>query len=178
MHATSVLSFLIVLHSILSTTVYAFIQTAKSERVRDLTSLNSILKKRSVRQNKTANTPVKTIAPTPTFSSQSKPKLNKRERWIKQIDDQINFVRTPNPCPDELTADPEIKQVEAIALAADDRKAISIHAMRVWEITEITSWIIVIESKSKPQTQAIALNIEVSKSSCTMKLTLNYPIII
>ena len=50
---------------------------------------------------------------------------------------------------------------ETIVQAADKRKALSILAMRVSQLTEVTSFIVIVEGRSVPQIQALSLSIEV-----------------
>eukprot|EP00597_Dinobryon_sp_UTEXLB2267_P008768 CAMPEP_0170097254 /NCGR_PEP_ID=MMETSP0019_2-20121128/29118_1 /TAXON_ID=98059 /ORGANISM="Dinobryon sp., Strain UTEXLB2267" /LENGTH=161 /DNA_ID=CAMNT_0010319493 /DNA_START=213 /DNA_END=698 /DNA_ORIENTATION=- len=50
--------------------------------------------------------------------------------------------------------------IEKIVKAADKRKAASISAFRVFQLTEVTTFMVIVEGNSKPQNQAIALAIE------------------
>jgi len=78
------------------------------------------------------------------------------EKLLKETD----YIRTPTDPEYSLNEDPLYKFVETIVLAADKRKATSISALRVSHITEITSFMVIIEGKSTPQNQAISLSIE------------------
>jgi hypothetical protein len=61
-----------------------------------------------------------------------------------------------------IEKDDLIPVVEAIAQAADERKANYIHVMRVTQLTSLASFIIVIEGNSKQQNSAIQKSIEVN----------------
>jgi hypothetical protein len=80
----------------------------------------------------------------------------------KQILSKLDYIRTPNPLSIETKNHPLISELETIAIAADNRKAGNIHAMRVEEWTEVTTFIVIVEGNSKPQNQAIALSVEVT----------------
>lgn len=82
-----------------------------------------------------------------------KPKV---EKLLKDTD----YIRTPTAHEFSINDDPLIPFVETIVLAADNRKATSISALRVSHLTEITSFMVIIEGKSTPQNQAISLSIE------------------
>eukprot|EP00596_Hydrurales_sp_CCMP1899_P010693 CAMPEP_0119042446 /NCGR_PEP_ID=MMETSP1177-20130426/15221_1 /TAXON_ID=2985 /ORGANISM="Ochromonas sp, Strain CCMP1899" /LENGTH=145 /DNA_ID=CAMNT_0007009249 /DNA_START=278 /DNA_END=715 /DNA_ORIENTATION=+ len=50
--------------------------------------------------------------------------------------------------------------VNVIVNAADARKATSISAFRISSVTEITTFMVIVEGNSRPQNQAIALAVE------------------
>jgi ribosomal silencing factor RsfS len=53
-----------------------------------------------------------------------------------------------------------IPMVNVIVNAADARKATSISAFRISSVTEITTFMVIVEGNSRPQNQAIALAVE------------------
>lgn len=95
-------------------------------------------------------------------------KLNNRDKRLKTILEQTDFVRNKTPNGDDdgtitilpLTSDPSLPLVQTIVKAADKRKAGYIAAMRISHLTEITTFMVVIEGNSRPQNQAIALSVE------------------
>lgn len=84
----------------------------------------------------------------------------KRDTMLEQILESVDFTRSKAPPQVPIAQDPLLPMVQAIALAADKRKAGSINAFRISHITEITTFMVVIEGNSRPQNQAIALAIE------------------
>ena len=56
----------------------------------------------------------------------------------------------------EIAKDPIIPQVQTAILAADLRKATSISALRISHLTEITTFMVIIEGNSRPQNQVIS----------------------
>lgn len=86
--------------------------------------------------------------------------LVKRQR-MQQMAAEIAFKRDYSLENSNLRDDTLIPLVETIALAAEKRKTNYIHVMRVFPLTEVTSFMLVIEGNNKPQNQAIALAIEV-----------------
>lgn len=84
----------------------------------------------------------------------------KRDTMLEQILESVDFTRSKAPPQVPIATDPLLPMVQAIALAADKRKAGSINAFRISHITEITTFMVVIEGNSRPQNQAIALAIE------------------
>lgn len=50
--------------------------------------------------------------------------------------------------------------INVIVNAADARKATSISAFRISSVTEITTFMVIVEGNSRPQNQAIALAVE------------------
>ena len=80
------------------------------------------------------------------------------EKWMGHI--EFKNLRTPSPYP--LLADPELPIVETIVNAADSRKAAAITAFRVYHLTEMTTFMVVMEANSKAQMGAIIDIIEVN----------------
>jgi ribosome-associated protein len=87
-------------------------------------------------------------------------KMNKRDRNLEQILDSVEFVRHDHSKIVPLNEDPMIPIVEAAVIAADNRKAKAIEAFRISHLTEITTFMVIVEGNSKPQNQAIASAIE------------------
>jgi len=85
---------------------------------------------------------------------------SKKQKRLSNLLNSVDFVRTPSEHETVLKDDPLIPLVETIVLAADKRKATYISAFRVSHLTEITSFMVIIEGRSAPQNQAIALSIE------------------
>jgi ribosomal silencing factor RsfS len=85
---------------------------------------------------------------------------NRRDRMITNALESVEFSRKPQQPAIALMDDPLIPMVSAIVNAADQRKASSISAFRVASISEITTFMIVVEGNSRPQNQAIALAVE------------------
>lgn len=86
--------------------------------------------------------------------------VTKARRKFGPLLARVNYLREKAPVETKLKDDPLLPQVEAIVRAADSRKAGGITVLRVHHLTEITSFMIILEGNSKPQTQAIALSIE------------------
>jgi hypothetical protein len=90
---------------------------------------------------------------------------NKRDRRLAEILDAIEYDRSSDkdfvPAV-PLAKDPLIPLIESVVKAADKRKASSISVFRVHDLTEVTTFMVLIEGNSKPQNQAISLAIEVS----------------
>lgn len=87
-------------------------------------------------------------------------KLNKRDRSIDSIINQIDFARSRESELIPLSEDPSLPMIKTIIMAADKRKANYITAMRISHLTEVTTFMVVIEGTSRPQNQAIALSVE------------------
>lgn len=81
---------------------------------------------------------------------------------MQQLATDINFQRVSTEEVCDIRGDSLIPLIETIVTAADKRKANYMHVMRVSPLTEVTSFMVVLEGNSKPQNQAIALSIEVS----------------
>jgi len=93
-------------------------------------------------------------------------RLNNRDKRLKNILEETDFVRNKTPFGEDGTAivplndDPSVPMVKSIVRAADKRKAGYISAMRISHLTEVTTFMIVVEGNSRPQNQAIALSVE------------------
>lgn len=87
----------------------------------------------------------------------------KRDFMLEQMLESVDYTRSKNPPQIPLLQDPLLPMVNAIVVAADKRKAGAISAFRVSHMTEITTFMIVVEGNSRPQNQAIALAVEVSE---------------
>lgn len=74
--------------------------------------------------------------------------------------ESVDYSRVRSSSPTSLLQDPLVPLVHKIVKAADSRKASDISAFRVYEMTEVTTFMVIIEGNSKPQNQAIALTIE------------------
>ncbi len=85
-----------------------------------------------------------------------------KRRKMQQLATDINFQRVSTEEVCDIRGDSLIPLIETIVTAADKRKANYMHVMRVSPLTEVTSFMVVLEGNSKPQNQAIALSIEVS----------------
>ena len=101
------------------------------------------------------------IKSTRLFNGLKRPPSN-RDKRIQNILDIIDYSRDRNSAeiPVALLDDPLVPLVETIVRAADKRKASFISAFRVFQLTEVTTFMITIEGNSKPQNQAIANAIE------------------
>jgi hypothetical protein len=85
-----------------------------------------------------------------------------RDKQMLDVFEQIDYQRTPNEPEFPIEEDPSLPFVRTVIDAADGRKAADIHAMRVSHITEVTTFMVIIEGNSRPQNQAIANAVEVS----------------
>jgi ribosome-associated protein len=87
-------------------------------------------------------------------------KPNNRDKKVMNLLDEIDNQRERNDPQCKIEQDPELPMVEAIVRAADKRKATSISVFRVFALTEVTTFMVLIEGNSKPQNQAISLSIQ------------------
>lgn len=88
-------------------------------------------------------------------------KPNKRDTRLETMLESVEYSRsTSDYKPLPIREDPLVPMVEAIVRAADKRKATSINAFRICHLTEVTTFMVVIEGNSRPQNQAIALAVE------------------
>jgi ribosome-associated protein len=85
---------------------------------------------------------------------------NKRDKVLKNILDSVDFKRKPDVPVSSVMEDPLIPMIESIVVAADQRKATYISAFRTSSVTEVTTFMVVIEGNSRPQNSAIALAVE------------------
>ena len=100
----------------------------------------------------------------------------KRDHMLEQMLESVDYTRSKAPPQVALAEDPMLPVVKTIALAADKRKAGSISAFRVSHMTEITTFMIVVEGNSRPQNQAIALAVEVCLLSPPLFLHSSRPV--
>ena len=105
--------------------------------------------------------PIASTAPVDTSTAAATSKPNKRDKQWNRVLNTVDFIRDLRMPEVPLKEDPLLPQVESIVLAADDRKAADIRVFRVSHLTEITSFIIIVEGNSKPQNQAISNLIDV-----------------
>lgn len=107
---------------------------------------------------------------------------NKRDKNIEKLLDAIDHSRVSSEPQIALADDPELPMVETIVRAADKRKATSVSVFRVYALTEVTTFMVLIEGNSKPQNQAISLAIQVQSMSAPAPYSLclcwNYLIIL
>jgi ribosome-associated protein len=85
---------------------------------------------------------------------------NQRDRKMQNILEAVDFSRKPVAPSAPLMEDPLIPMIDAIVNAADQRKATYMAAFRISSITEVTTFMVIIEGNSRPQNQAIALAVE------------------
>ncbi len=91
--------------------------------------------------------------------------VNKRNKNYVKIFDDIDFKRIPEDIQKfpPIQEDPFFPYVKSIVLAASSRKATDIMAFRISHISEIASFMVIIEGNSRPQNQAIANSIKVCR---------------
>ncbi|KAJ1431230.1 hypothetical protein B484DRAFT_448493 [Ochromonadaceae sp. CCMP2298] len=90
----------------------------------------------------------------------TKKKLSNRDKTLSNMIDSITYSRARGEPMVSLADDPLVPMVEAIVKSADMRKAASIKVLRVFQLTEVTQFMILIEGYNNRQNQAIALAIE------------------
>lgn len=79
---------------------------------------------------------------------------------LEKLMQSVDYIRTPSIPEFKLVDDPLLPFVETIVSAADKRKASYINAIRVSHLTEVTTFLVLIEGKSAPQNQALANSIQ------------------
>jgi len=84
------------------------------------------------------------------------PSYNKRDQRYEKLLQTVDYKRTSTSNSIEIAKDPIIPQVQTAILAADLRKATSISALRISHLTEITTFMVIIEGNSRPQNQVIS----------------------
>ena len=94
------------------------------------------------------------------FQAQQTSKKSERAKSPTKLLELVDFKRSKVTSDVPLLEDPILPMVHSAAIAADTRKATSIAAMRVCHLTEITTFMIIIEGNSRPQNQAIASAVE------------------
>ena len=87
-------------------------------------------------------------------------KQNKRDKMIAALLEDTEFNRLKESSARPLNEDPLVPMVENIIRAADKRKAKNMKAIRIEHLTEITTFMVIVEGNSRPQNQAIANAIE------------------
>ena len=87
-------------------------------------------------------------------------KKNKRDKMIAAIFEDTEFHRSKESSSVPLSEDPLVPMVEDIIRAADKRKAKNVKAIRIEHLTEVTTFMVIVEGNSRPQNQAIANAIE------------------
>ena len=96
------------------------------------------------------------------WSSRKIRKVTKRDTQYSQMLEKIEYERVSYEPETRLEDDPLMPMVLTAVITADKRKAASIGAWRVFAITEVTSFVVLVEAYNSRQSQAIALAIEVS----------------
>lgn len=87
-------------------------------------------------------------------------KKNKRDKMIAALFEDTEYHRGTESSAVPLKEDPLIPMVEDIIRAADKRKAKNMKAIRIEHLTEVTTFMVILEGNSRPQNQAIANAIE------------------
>lgn len=85
-------------------------------------------------------------------------KLHGQREWQDRVP---KFVRVFRKIEGKVEDDPLFPMVECIAKTADLRKAISVKALRVTHMTEVTQFVMLIEGSNNRQISAIASSIKV-----------------
>ena len=81
---------------------------------------------------------------------------SKKEKRYKKLLDFVDYKRSSSAATlINLSDDPMIPMVHTVIHAADMRKASFISALRISHITEITTFMIIIEGNSRPQNQVL-----------------------
>ena len=87
----------------------------------------------------------------------------KNNRKYEQLLDAVEFHRSNEPNTLAMRDDPLLPMVNTVIEAASMRKANSMSAFRISHITEITTFMVIIEGNSRPQNQ---VSVFVSKFMC------------
>ena len=77
----------------------------------------------------------------------------KNNRKYEQLLDAVEFQRSNEPNTLSMEDDPLLPMVNTVIEAANMRKANSMSAFRISHITEITTFMVIIEGNSRPQNQ-------------------------
>lgn len=88
------------------------------------------------------------------------PKESARINKYQKLMESVDYKRADTTNAISVHDDPLLPYVNTAILAADSRKATSISAFRVSHMTEVTTFLVVIEGNSRPQNQAIATSVE------------------
>lgn len=86
--------------------------------------------------------------------------VNKRDKSLDKIIMDIDFKRANDDKIVPLTEDPLYPLVRSAILAGNSRKANEIKAFRISHLTEIASFMVILQGNSSPQNQAIANSVE------------------
>ena len=76
---------------------------------------------------------------------------------LADIIEKVDFKRTDAIPTTPLEEDPEYPLVKTAITAGSSRKALSITAMRISHMTEVTDFMVILEGNSRPQNQAIGV---------------------
>ena len=87
-------------------------------------------------------------------------KQNKRDKMLAAMFEDTEFLRPKVSSAVPLAEDPLVPMIEDIIRAADKRKAKNMKAIRIEHLTEVTTFMVIVEGNSRPQNQAIANAIE------------------
>ncbi len=91
--------------------------------------------------------------------SMSKKQTN-RDKNLSKILEEVTYARPKITNSIAIKDDPLYSMIETVVAAADNRKAGAITALRINHLTEITTFMVIVEGNSRPQISAIALSIE------------------
>lgn len=82
--------------------------------------------------------------------------MSQVKRKAKKYDDvldMVEFKRTNSVNPVSIDDDPLLPLVHTVIAAADKRKANYMSAFRISHMTEVTTFMVVVEGNSRPQLQ-------------------------
>jgi len=98
------------------------------------------------------------------IETRTHPKHRIRIVGVKKRLDRPFLVHQLKEKLDALVADPEMALIKTLVQAADSRKALSIRVFHVDGLTNIMSYMVIIETNNKPQSEAVVAAIEVNKN--------------
>lgn len=87
-------------------------------------------------------------------------KQTNRDKNLSKIIEEVTYTRPKQVNSIAIKDDPLYPMIETIVTAADNRKAGAIAALRINHLTEVTTFMVIVEGNSRPQISAIALSIE------------------
>ena len=87
-------------------------------------------------------------------------KQTNRDKNLSKIIEEVTYKRPKQENSIAIKDDPLYPMIETIVTAADNRKAGAIAALRINHLTEVTTFMVIVEGNSRPQISAIALSIE------------------
>ena len=87
-------------------------------------------------------------------------KQTNRDKNLSKIIEEVTYTRPKQVNSIAIKDDPLYPMIETIVTAADNRKAGAITALRINHLTEVTTFMVIVEGNSRPQISAIALSIE------------------